>query len=249
MICLTKLRLFLLIGFALMANVALAAPSFPELTGRVVDQMAALSATQKQSIIDKLAAFEAKSTAQIVVAVVPSLEDYDIRDYGYQLARHWELGQKDVNNGMLLLVAPNERKVSIEVGYGLEGSLTDALSFAIIQDHILPKFRAGKMGAGIELGVDMILQGLAGEISAQSLKSDKGFNGEIDIATVIFMIFFFGIFIFIIVKMIRGGGNVGTGGTSSSSSRSSSSSWGSSSGGGFSGGGGSFGGGGASGGW
>lgn len=233
------------IGFAIVGHSVFAAPNFPELTGRVVDQMAVLPADKKASIVSNLAAFEAESSAQIVVAVVTSLEDYEIRDYGYQLARHWELGQKDVNNGVLLLVAPNERKVSIEVGYGLEGSLTDALSFAIIQEHILPKFKAGDMSGGIELGVDMILQGLAGEICVQSLKSNKGFNGEIDIATVIFMVFFFGILIFIIVQAIRNPGSVriGSGGGRSGSS------WGGSSGGGFSGGGGSFGGGGASGGW
>ncbi|MGL1922444.1 MAG: TPM domain-containing protein [Hyphomicrobiales bacterium] len=236
-------KILWVICFAMLAHTANAAPDFPTLTGRVVDEVGIIAGDVKLRIIDKLAAFEAKSTAQIVVATVSSLEDYEIRDYGYQLARHWALGQKDVNNGVLLLIAPHERKVSIEVGYGLEGALTDALSFQIIQNDILPLFKAGNMSAGIEAGVDMILQGVAGEISVQPALSQG--EPEIDTIQIIFLIFFFGVVIFIIIQGIRNPGSVTFG---SGGGRSSGSSWGGSSG-GFSGGGGSFGGGGASGGW
>lgn len=239
-----KLKLLFVIYFAVLANVVFAAPNFPTLTDRVVDEAGIISADARARMIEKLAAFEAKSTVQIVVATVKSLEDYEIRDYGYQLARHWALGQKDVNNGVLLLVAPNERKVSIEVGYGLEGSLTDALSFQIIQNDILPLFKAGDMSAGIEAGVNRILLGVAGEIIAQPVANQQ-FH-ELDLFGVIFLIVFFGFVIVIIVHGIRNpsGVSFGSGGSGSSGG----SSWGSSSG-GFSGGGGSFGGGGASGGW
>lgn len=239
--------LLLIGGMLLAANLANAAPTFPELDSHVVDQVGLLSTDTKQGIANKLVGLEQQTSIQFVVAIVTSLEAYEIRDYGIQLARHWELGQKDVNNGVLLLVAPNERKVSIEVGYGLEGELTDALSFQIIQDYILPKFKQGQMSAGIELGADMILEGLAGEISAQSLQSISSGGGSSlfpdDIFGMIFMAFFFMIVIFIVVRAIRNPGSVRFGGGGSSSS-----SWGGSSG-GFSGGGGSFGGGGASGGW
>lgn len=246
-----KVRFFVFICSALIANVVFAAPNFPELTDRVVDEVGILSTDRKQNIITKLADFEQKSTAQIVVAVVSSLEGYEIRDYGYQLARHWQLGQKDVNNGVLLLVAPNERKVSIEVGYGLEGSLTDALSFEIIQHYILPKFKASDMEAGIELGVDMILQGLVGEISAESLMAQNPTEMDIPIELIIFSCFFVFVLVVIIIQAVRGVGSNGSGNYSSSSSNSRSS-WGSGSSSGgssFGGGGGSFGGGGASGGW
>lgn len=239
------------IGFMMLSHVVLAAPSFPELSGRVVDEAGILSGDKKQNIIAELEAFEAKSSAQIVVAVVNSLEGYEIRDYGIELARFWALGQVDKNNGVLLLVAPNERKVSIEVGYGLEGSLTDALSFRIIQQYILPQFKAGNMGAGIERGVEMILQGLAGEISEQSLMQDNQEQDVMDIATVLFLFLFFAVLIFIISRAFGGGGSGRGGVYTGSSSSGRRSGWGGSSGGGssFGGGGGSFGGGGASGGW
>lgn len=240
-------KAYLLIVLLTVTNSVFGVPNFPELTGRVVDQANILSAAQQQNIIAQLKAFEEKSNAQIVVASIDSLEGYEIRDYGYQLGRHWQIGQKDLNNGVLLLIAPNERKVAIEVGYGLEGSLTDALSHQIIEQYILPKFRQGDMGAGVELGVMMILKGLAGEISAENFVSQA--EPEIDLATAIFMLLFFGFIVFFIIQAIRhGGGGGGLGGDGSSSSGSRHSSWGGSSG-GFSGGGGSFGGGGASGGW
>lgn len=233
--------------FVMLSHGALAAPNFPELSGRVVDEAGILSGDRKQNIITQLEAFEAKSSAQIVVAVVNSLEGYEIRDYGVELARFWALGQADENNGVLLLIAPNERKVSIEVGYGLEGSLTDALSFQIIQQHILPQFKAGNMGAGIERGVEMILQGLAGEISEQSLMSNGQKQDVRDIVSVLFLFLFISVVIFIISRMFGSGGSGSGGVYTGSSSSSSRSSWGGGSS--FSGGGGSFGGGGASGGW
>ena len=103
--------------------------TFPTLTGRVVDEANILDpATQRAALTQKLADLEAKSTDQVVVVTLKSLQGTSIEDYGYQLGRHWQIGQKDKNNGVLLIVAPNERKVRIEVGYGLEGTLTDLVS-------------------------------------------------------------------------------------------------------------------------
>lgn len=246
------LKFFIILWFSLAASFGFAAPSFPALTGRVVDQVGLLSAEKKQNIIAELEAFEVKSTMQVVVAIVASLEGYDIRQYGLELGRHWAIGQKDINNGVLLLVAPNERKVSIEVGYGLEGALPDALAFAIIQDYILPQFKAGKMGEGVELGAQMIVKSLDGEIDVQSLQAAKQQTQSQSKQTqknigMIFMLAFMAFVIGAVISAIRNPGG-GTGGTSGTTTRRSSSGW-SSGGGGYSGGGGSFGGGGASGGW
>src|ERR1044071_8728175 len=115
--------------------------TFPQLSGRVVDEANILDAPTRQALNDKLAAVEAKSGDQIVVVTLSSLQGTSIEDYGYQLGRHWGIGQKGVNNGALLIVAPNERKVRIEVGYGLEGALTDAVTKLIIENSILPRFR------------------------------------------------------------------------------------------------------------
>ena len=114
-------------------------------------------------ITDKLAAVEAKSGDQIVVVTLSSLQETSIEDYGYQLGRHWGIGEKGTNNGALLIVAPNERKVRIEVGYGLEGALTDAVTRLIIQNAILPRFRANDFPGGITRGVDDIVQVVSGD--------------------------------------------------------------------------------------
>ncbi len=135
---------------------------FPKLTGRVVDNASLLSPAVKEQLTQQLAAHEQQTTNQVVVLTLQTLQDYPIEDYGYQLGRHWGIGQKDKNNGILLIVAPNERKVRIEVGYGLEGQLTDALSHDIIQNRILPRFREGNFEAGIVAGVDSILAVLGG---------------------------------------------------------------------------------------
>src|SRR5262245_39796914 len=140
---------------------ALVAPAealnFPALTGRVVDEAGILDASVRSEFIDKLAALETKTTDQLVVATVRSLENTSVEDYANRLFREWKLGQKDKNNGVLLLVAPNERKVRIEVGYGLEGTLTDARSRLIIESFILPRFRERDFAGGISRGPEEII--------------------------------------------------------------------------------------------
>jgi uncharacterized protein len=148
------LQFFLLLLFAVSAQ---AAPQFPRLTGRVVDAANILPPATEAALDARLAGLEQRDGTQLVVATVPSLQDYDIADYGYQLGRAWGIGQKGRNNGAILLVAPNERKVRIEVGYGLEPVLTDAMTSVIIQQTILPRFKAGDMPGGIEAGADAII--------------------------------------------------------------------------------------------
>lgn len=149
--------------FALLFSVALAhaAPTFPPLTGRVVDDAHVLSAQTQQSLTSELADLEAKTGRQVVVVTLPSLQGYAIEDYGYQLGRAWGIGQKGQNNGALFIVAPSEHKVRIEVGYGLEPVLTDALSSVILQEHVLPKFRSGDIEGGVVDGTQAIVQQLS----------------------------------------------------------------------------------------
>jgi uncharacterized protein len=247
-------------AIVIFAAVAAFALTFPQLTGRVVDEAGVIDEATRQAITDKLAAVEAKSGDQIVVVTLKSLQDTAIEDYGYQLGRAWGIGEKDKNNGALLIVVPSERKVRIEVGYGLEGALTDAVTRLIIQNAILPRFRAGDVAGGISRGVDDIIQVVSGDAEEfqrrAAQRPDKAPQG-VDAATVIFVIFML-IVIFMMLRNAQGAGRtlgrrggyagpifIPSGGSWSSGSGGGSSG----SGGGFSGGGGSFGGGGSSGDW
>src|SRR5277367_1117711 len=137
--------------------VSASALNFPPLTGRVVDQAGILNADIRSDLADKSKDLEEKSGIQLVVATVTSLQGSDIETYANELFRSWKLGQAQKNNGVLLLVAPAEHKVRIEVGYGLEGTLTDALSSVIISSAIVPRFKSNDFSGGIERGVDGII--------------------------------------------------------------------------------------------
>lgn len=258
----------LLIACAL--AVPAAAQNFPDLTGRVVDQANLLDPAQEAALTAKLEALETATNRQLVVATVSDLESYEIADYGYQLGRKWGIGQDgegetEKDNGIILLVAPNDRKVRIEVGYGLEGIMTDALSSMIIQNDILPKFRDNDMPAGIDAGVNRIATQLvlpeeearafASQAVAQQRERSSDGEGGLAIFWIIVMVVIF----FMSISNSRGGkryrggagpvviwGGGGSSGWGSSGGGFSSGGFG---GGGFGGGGGSFGGGGASGGW
>ena len=140
---------------------AAAAPTFPSLTGRVVDDANILSAQTKADLTSRLSALETETHNQVVVVTLPSLQGYEIEDYGYQLGRSWGIGQSRTNNGVLLIVAPTEHKVRIEVGYGLEGVLTDAWCSVVLQQRVLAKFRSGDYDAGVVAGTDAIIRQLS----------------------------------------------------------------------------------------
>jgi uncharacterized protein len=127
----------------------------------VVDNAHLLSAPTVQKLDGELAQLEQQTGHQLVVATIPDLQGYDIADYGYQLGRTWQLGRKGINDGAILLVAPNDRKVRVEVGYGLEPVLTDALSNVILQQKVLPQFKAGHMEQGVVDGTEALIQQLA----------------------------------------------------------------------------------------
>lgn len=216
-----------------LACLGLVAADFPRLSGRVVDNAGLLDAPAEQRISDLLAGHENATTNQVVVVTLKDLGGEVIEDYGYQLGRHWGIGQKGKDNGVLLIVAQKERKVRIEVGYGLEGTLTDAISSNIIYSIIVPGFKKGQFSESIEAGATAIVQALGGQYTMKKRKNSKSNS-----FSYIHLIFFI---IVIFMNIGRGfgrrsgyyGGFGGGGGG----------------GGGFGGGGGGFGGGGASGGW
>jgi uncharacterized protein len=237
-----RLPLFLLLcACAWMAQAQ--EPEFPPLSGRVVDQAELLDAQTEARLTQLLAAHEQVSTEQVVVVTLPNLQGLAIEDFGYQLGRHWAIGQKGEDNGALLLIARDERKLRIEVGYGLEGRLTDAQSSVIINQVITPAFKAGDYAKGISDGVAAILQVLGGQpmaVSAEPEKKPKAIP--------------FFVLLLIVIGLIGGGrggrrglllGGLLAAGMASGGSRGGFGGGG----GGFGGGGGGFGGGGASGGW
>lgn len=255
--------------WAVSALGAHAQPAFPELTGRVVDQADLISPAAEAELSQQLEALERDTTDQLVVVTIPDLDGYDIADYGYQLGRHWAIGQAEGNNGVLLIVARDDRKVRIEVGYGLEPVLTDAMSSIIIQREIIPPFRSGDFEKGITNGVAAIdnqlrLDPAEAQARAAAAKPEEA---EIDPAAIIaVVVILFVVFGFILrVATLGGRRRRGRDGLSpiliwaaSEALRNSSRGgggggrWGGGGGfggGGFGGGGGSFGGGGASGGW
>jgi uncharacterized protein len=225
---------------------------FPALTGRVVDDAGILNPSTTSEIDEMLAQHERTASEQVVVVTLGSLQGHTIEDYGYQLGRFWGIGQKGKNNGAILIVAPNDRKVRIEVGYGLEGQLTDAISRVIIESTILPQFRSGDFNAGVLAGTGAVLRALGDDAAANLHSEPEGSPvGQTSDAHPVpfspfFLLILFAIVFLLMMRRSRhpylmrhGGGYLGSGGFGG----------GSSGGGGFSGGGGSFGGGGASGGW
>ena len=140
----------------LLVAMPVAAQTFPKLTGRVVDAANLLDPAREQALTARLAALEQQSGRQLVVATVRSLEGRTIEDYGYRLGREWGIGSAEKDDGVVLLVAPNERKVRIETGYGARVFLTDAMSSYIVRNAILPRFRENDYPGGIEAGVEQI---------------------------------------------------------------------------------------------
>ncbi|WP_235534118.1 MULTISPECIES: TPM domain-containing protein [unclassified Sphingopyxis] len=265
-----------LTGLLVLAGPA-AAQTFPKLAGNpVVDQADIIPAAEEAALNTQLLELEKTTGHQLVVATVSDLEGNDVSEYGYKLGRAWGIGDEAKDDGVVFLIAPNERRMNIAVGLGLEPVLTDALSGRIIRDVVTPKFKAGDMPGGIQDGVNAIAQQIqlppeeaaARAAAAASAERDRANDGNFG------GLFFVGfiILIFFVLPMLSrlgrrgkkrgkerpwdapiiiwGGGDDDHWGGGGSSWGGGGSSWGGGGGfGGFSGGGGSFGGGGASGGW
>lgn len=267
----------LILALAAWTGLALpaAAQTFPERgTAPVVDAANIIDEATEARLTQKLAQFEQANQRQFVIATIPSLEGYDIADYGYRLGRKWALGDAERNDGIILIVAPNERKMRVEVGYGLEGTIPDGLAFEYVEG-MKPYFREGDYSGGIEWGADQILAQLQlppeeAAAVAQAASQQRERDGGFPIGGLIWIGF---ILLFFVLPMLRGGGRRrryrrGAGGVvgdillweaGKAIARGMSDDGGGWGGGGFggggggfggfSGGGGSFGGGGASGGW
>jgi uncharacterized protein len=192
------------------ATPALAQPEFPERgTEPVLDLANVIDDTDEALLSERLDAFEEANERQFVVVTVASLDDYEISDYGYQLGRHWGLGDEENDDGIILLVAPNERKVRIEVGYGLEAVIPDGLAFDVIEQDILPRFRNGDMTGGIVAGAERIMQHLElppeeqrAAIAAAEAQPERG-DGGFPFGVLIWIGF---LFFFIILPMLARGG-------------------------------------------
>ncbi len=265
------LAVIVLASFWLTLGVAFAQPVYPKLTGRVVDDANLLSSADRAALEAELAAFEAKTSDQIVVATVRSLNGYPIDDYGVGLARLWGLGQQGKDNGVLILVAPTERKVRIDVGRRLEPLLPDGKVGTIIRSNILPVFRRGDFPGGIKAGIAAVQAALTADKAEADARAKRP-APPFDYMSLLPLILFAAIVIFVLraqaesarqwaalppqerqrieaqrarqrrLQRDQGPGIIFPGGSGGWSG-------GSGGGGGFSGGGGDFGGGGASGDW
>ena len=242
----------LLVPFGVAADEDASAPPFPELSGPVVDGAHLLPADVADALTQKLTAYDQASGNQLVVVTVPTLDGYPLDEWGYQLGRHWGIGRKGANTGALLLVDSGEHKLRIEVGYGLEGTLTDALSDDIIRNTIVPRFKQNDYPGGITAGVDAILAVLGGQLQQAQQQRHRDYSSTLFLALFV---------IFILLRVLRAGYWPGRGGgwfwlwlltSGFGGGRRGGGGWGGGGfggSGGFSGGGGSFGGGGASGSW
>ena len=239
-----------LMGFLLLSSPSFAAFEVPKLKTRILDQANLIDAASKQKINQLLAGHEKASSNQVIVVTLKDLQGYSVEQAGVEMGRAWGVGQKEQDNGIVLILAQAERKVRIEVGYGLEGVMTDAVSATIIQEYILPRFKTGDFSGGLLVGTQAIVAALGVEVIAPVAKSRKSGDGS-GLPSIIFMFIFMAFAamgriggrggrgrssLWLLPLMILGGGS---GGRSSGGGGF----------GGFSGGGGGFGGGGASGGW
>jgi uncharacterized protein len=179
-------------------------PTFPALTSRITDQAGLLSADDYTAVMAELAALEQKSTDQFAVVTVKSLDGYPIEDYGYQLGRKWGIGQKGKDNGILLIVAPYERKVRIEVGRGLEPVMTDAMSSLIIQNAILPEFRRGNFSAGVRAGVRDVKDVLLGDAEEVKERAKQARQADgLDFWSVVLIIFWICVVLFVLYAVVQ----------------------------------------------
>lgn len=240
-----------LIALCLLAMPSFAAFEAPKLKTRVLDQANLINASSTQAISQLLAAHEQASSNQVIIVTLKDLQGFSIEQAGVEMGRAWGVGQKEQDNGVVLILAQAERKVRIEVGYGLEGLLTDAVSATIIQQYILPRFKTGDFSGGMLVGTQAIVAALGGQV-IQPVAKGKASNKGSGIPSGILMVIFVAFAamnrmgsaggrrgrsrLWLLPLMFLGGGS---GGRSSGGGGF----------GGFSGGGGGFGGGGASGGW
>lgn len=185
-------KILLLLFFIINFSNASIPEEFPKLDQRVVDEVGLLSPNVKTDLTNILKDEEEKTSNQIVVVILKSLKGYSIEDVGLELGRYWKIGQKGTNNGILLLVAMDDRKMRIEVGYGLEGALTDAISKEIIEYTLKPNFKAQQYELGILKAVNEIIATMKGEYVNKNISKNKQENSSFfSIPIVLFAMIFF----------------------------------------------------------
>jgi uncharacterized protein len=248
--------LLLLVLLAVPGAAALRVPPPPD--HRVNDYAGALTPAERDRLEQTLIAREATSRNQVVVAIFRSLEGESLEDYSIRLAQAWRIGQKGLDNGVIFLVFLDDRKMRIEVGYGLEGNLTDAISSSILRDVVAPRFRAGQIAEGIGAGLDAIDRAIAGTYVRPPDAGKARRQGDIGWRELLGLLFVFFLIVALVTNRMqqaalrrRGwtGGSTGWGGPFVGGGGFGGGGWGGGGGGGFSGGGGGFGGGGSSGSW
>jgi uncharacterized protein len=239
--------MFLLALLQLLPFRELCALPVPALTARVNDYASMLSPRARADIEAKLKQFEQEESTQIVILTISSLQGDPMEDFSIKVAESWKIGRKGTDNGALLIVSRDDHKVRIEVGYGLEGRLTDLLAGRIIHDEIAPSFKAGRFDEGMTKGVTAMMDAVRGEYKGKPATEKNNDAPSIPMLILIFIIFFI-YWIMQVRRGHRGGGFMGPGGTGGWYMGGGSGGGGFDSG-GFSGGGGGFGGGGASGDW
>lgn len=178
--------------FVLFTLLSVAAPLFaleaPPLTGRVVDSAHVLPASDVDWLTAALKAHEEKTGNQVAVLIIPSLEGESLEEYAHRVATTWKLGQRGTDNGVLLLIAVKERRLRIEVGYGLEGALTDLRSAHIIRDEMVPRFKAGDMPGGVRAGTEAILKTIEGTYEAKDRSAARrGWGQDTDALQLVFI--------------------------------------------------------------
>lgn len=178
-----RLSAFTLVILGLLLAAAIPAradPPIPALTGRIVDLAGVLDASTIASLTQRLADEEASTSNQVVVVTLPDLKGYTIEQWGGALLNGWGIGQRDKNNGVVLVVAPKDRQLRIEVGYGLEGTLSNRAAADIIQNEMVPRFKGGDMKGGITAGVDAILATIAGTYQGPSVEASGRGGSDVD---------------------------------------------------------------------
>ena len=200
-----RLSIFLLLFFTCQVFAQRSKSPMPEnkIKTYVTDKTGTLSSSQIQTLENKLSGFDKETSTQVVVWMISSLEGESLEEKSIEIAEQNGIGQKSKNNGVLLFIAKDDRKLRIEVGYGLEGALPDALCGQIIRKEITPKFKQGNYYEGISAGVDAIIKATKGEYTRdKSDDKDSGFGGLLCGIPILFIVFGF-IFIVFLISIIR----------------------------------------------
>lgn len=196
-------KILVFVALLISASLSMADVAIPPLKARVTDLTGTLSANDTTRLEQKLAAFEAKKGSQIAVLIVPTTQPETIEQYSIRVADAWKLGRKGIDDGVLLLVAKQDRTVRVEVGYGLEGVLPDAVAKRITDETIVPEFRQGRFAAGIDAGVDRIIGVVEGEPLPPPARSARGGDSSAAADILVNNIIFVFILLFIAAKVFQ----------------------------------------------